>query len=137
AIVTGAEITRAELESAGEEPAQLALLRDRVWARVYAHYVAERGLSATAEEIAELLAYHREFDRRDRLQRARKLAELNERLARGGLEAAERARLSEFRDVLARLAKREAVNDETAPQDDDDPATYAPWIEYWKGNQAL
>ena len=137
ARVTGAEITRAELETAGDEAAQVVLLREWVWERIYAHYVAEHGLSATAREVAELLAYHREFDRRDRLQRTRKLAELNERLAREDLDAAERARLDEFRAALVALARREAANDHAAPESADEPAAYAPWIEFWKGNRAL
>ena len=114
ARVLGAEITRAELEAAGDEPARVARFRDWVWERVYGHYIAEQGLSATAGEIAELLAYHREFERKDRLQRARKLEELNGRLAGGDLEADERARLEEFRRVLIRMAERDAESERAA-----------------------
>ena len=57
ARVAGAEITRSELEAAGDETARAASFRDWVWQRVYAHYVLERGLSATAGEISEVRAY--------------------------------------------------------------------------------
>ena len=133
----GEEITRATLDAAGDEPAQVALLRDWVWVRVYAHYIAEHALAATPQDIAELLAYDREFDARDRRQRARKLAELNERLASADLDAAERTRLDEFRAVLTRLAKWEAAQDKAPPEDAEDPGAYASWIEFWKGNRAL
>ena len=83
AKVLGAEITRDELEAAGDATARVARFRDRVWEKIYPHYIEERGLTATAGDIAELVAYHIEFERKDRLQRARKLEELNARLKIG------------------------------------------------------
>ena len=138
AMVLGEEISMAELAAAGDEAAQTARLRDRVLASLIGRYVAERKLGATPAEIAELLAYNREFDRRDRLQRTRKLAELNERLAREGLGGDERTWLEEFRAVLIRLAKLDAENDRGLPADPQEEATfYAPWVEWWKTNKAL
>src|SRR5688500_112007 len=140
AWVVGQEIARPELLAAGEEPAQVARLRDLVWVRVARHYIAERGLAATADEIAELQAYDREFDRHDRAQRARKLAELNERLAADGLAPEERAHLEEFRAILARLALRDAGNDRASAlsrESEEQSALYPPWVEMWKMNQAL
>lgn len=137
ARVPGAEITRAELETAGDEPARVARFRDWVWASVSRHFIAEQGLSATAGDIAELQAYHREFERRDRLQRARKLEDLNRRLARDDLEADERAWLEEFRRVLTRMAECDAESGCAAPDADERTGLYEPWIEFWKANQAL
>ncbi len=138
AWVLGEEILRPELLVAGDEPAQAARLRDLVWIRVARRYVAERGLAATADEIAELQAYDRAFDRHDRAQRARKLTELNERLEADGLAPDERARLEEFRAVLTRLAGRDAANDLALSREREEPAAhYGPWVETWKMNQAL
>jgi len=132
------EISRAELAAAGNEPAQVVRLTELVWTRVTRHYVAARGLDATSEDLAELSAYDREFERRDRAQRARKLAELNERLARDGLTLDERAHLEEFRAVLGRLALDETRSD-TVSRDPGEPPPqyYRSGIEMWKMNKAL
>lgn len=132
-----AVFTHAELEAAGDAPAGVARFRDWIWERVYAHYVAEQNLSATAGEIAELLAYHREFERRDRLQRARKLEELNGRLAGGDLPADERAWLEEFRSVLTRMAERDAESARAPADTATEAGLHAPWIVFWKANRAL
>jgi hypothetical protein len=138
ATVLGGDLSRSELETAGDEPAQVARFRDWVWERVFKHYVEEQGLAATASDIEALLAYDREFDRRDRAQRTRKLEELHQRLADGGLGDAERAHLEEFRRVLTRMAERDAENErEPPPEYARQAAQYAPWIEFWKANRAL
>jgi hypothetical protein len=137
ASVLGSKIARMEVEAAGDEPARAAYVRDWVWGRVYGHYLAEEGLSATPVDIAELLAYHREFERRDRLQRSRKLEELNGRLAGSDLDADERARLEEFRRVLIRMAEREAGSEHAPPEAGEQARFYGPWIEFWKANAAL
>src|SRR5688572_28812124 len=108
ARVVDVEISRADLAAAGGREAQVARLRDLVWNGVARHYVGEAGLAATREEVAELSAYDREFERKDRAQRARKLTELNQRLAGNGLTSDERAHLEEFRAVLVRLEQRDA-----------------------------
>jgi hypothetical protein len=131
-------ITQDEIGPAEGEHARDVKLYDLVWSRVSRHYIDERGLVATAAEIAEALEYHREFAARDRVQRARKLAELDERLAADGLKPGERARLEEFRKVLTRLAQHDAEQELLPPPD---PARQAqlvtPWIEQWKMNRAL
>jgi hypothetical protein len=137
ARVAGAEITRSELAAEEDETARAASFRDWVWKRVYAHYVLERGLSATAAEISEVRAYDREFERRDRAQRARKLAELTERLAREDLDPGERAWLEEFRSVLIRVAEHDAGSDRAGPDAAGERALLSSWIEFWKGNRAL
>jgi len=76
--------------------------------RVEQDYLERRGLTATAEEYAELEAYNLAFEVHDRDQRARKLAELDERLLQPRLDAAQRQRLLNFRDVLVRLARFDA-----------------------------
>jgi hypothetical protein len=105
-----------------------------VWEKIYPHYIEEQSLTATAGDIAEFVAYHTEFERKDRLQRARKLEELNGRLAAGDLGSDERLRLEEFRKILVRMAERDAQS-ELVPADS--PRNYAPWIEFWKANGAL
>jgi len=103
-----------------------------------AHFVREHGLAATPGEIAELAAYDREFDRRDREQRTRKLAELDQRIAAPDLPQDELARLTTFRDTLRRLAAWDALRDagdaSLAPADD---AVRAVWVEHWKLLAAL
>src|SRR5689334_129787 len=99
ARVLGVAVDRSELQPAsGDGPeTELARLYDRVWSGISRHYIEQNGLNATPQEIAELLDYEREFQRQDRAQRARKLAELERRLAVPELPAAERAWLEEFR----------------------------------------
>jgi hypothetical protein len=138
ASVLGDEIHRSQLAVAGDGRAQVARFRDLVWEKLASHYVAERGLAVTADELAEFEGYHREFERRDRAQRARKLEELDQRLAAGGLAAQERARLEEFRAVLARMAQNDAESDRAPPPDPARAAALStPWVEWWKMNKAL
>ena len=139
ARVLGVAIDRSELPAGGEGPAaELGRLYDRVWNGVSRHYLEQNGLNATREEIAEVLAYEREFERRDRAQRARKLDELDLRLASGELEPTEHARVEEFRAVLARLAQSDLENDRApAPDPERRAAQHAQWIELWKLSQAM
>jgi hypothetical protein len=138
ASVLGKEISRLELASAPDESAGLARFRDLIWERVSQHYIAEQGLAATDADIAEFLAYHREFERRDRVQRARKLEELNQRLAKQELPASERAWLEEFRAVLTRLAQYEAEKDRAEiPDPREEAALSKPYVEMWKLNKVL
>jgi len=82
--------------------------------------------------------YHREFAARDRVQRARKLVDLDQRLAAGGLSPDERARLEEFRRVLTRLAQHDAEQEQLPPPDPvRQGQLVTPWIEQWKVNKAL
>jgi hypothetical protein len=139
ARVLGVGIDRSELPAAGEGPAgELGRLYDRVWNGVSRHYIEQNSLNATQEEIAEVLGYEREFERRDRAQRARKLEELDRRLAGGELEPTEHARVEEFRAVLARLAQGDLENDRApAPDPERQAAQHAQWIELWKVSRAL
>jgi len=138
ATVLSQVITREEIAVTEGEQARDIKLYDLVWRRVSRHYIDVQGLAATSVEIAEALEYHREFAARDRVQRARKLVELNERLAADELKLDERARLEEFRKVLTRLAQHDAEQDRLPPPD---PAgqgqVLIPWIEQWKMNKAL
>ncbi len=138
AQVLGVAIDRSELPVAEGPAAELGRLYDRVWQAVSRYYVRQNGLEATPEETAEVLAYEREFERRDRDQRARKLEELDRRLAGEGLEPAERARLEDFRATLARLAQSDDESDREPPPDPQRGAEQrAQWIEMWKMNGAL
>ena len=137
AKVLGEVIDRADLAPAAGESARARRLWDLVWPRMARHYVEQNGLDATADEVAELAAYHREFDRKDRAQRARKLEELDQRLAAADLNAEERAWLGEFEAVLRRMARRDADTDRLPPDPARKAARLAPWIEMWKLNQAL
>jgi hypothetical protein len=138
AEVLGVAIDRSELPAAEGPVSELGGLYDRIWQAVSRHFMEQNGLAATREEIAEVLGYEREFERRDRDQRARKLKELDLRLAGGELAAAERAWLEEFRATLARLAQSDAENDQAPPPDPERRAAQrAQWIEMWKMNRAL
>jgi hypothetical protein len=137
ATVLSQVITQEEIAAEGEQARDIKLC-DLVWRRVSRHYIDVQGLAATPAEIAEAVEYHREFAARDRVQRARKRVELDERLAANGLKPDERARLEEFRRVLTRLAQHDAEQERLPPPD---PARQAqlliPWIEQWKMNKAL
>jgi len=139
ARVLGVAIDRSELPAVAEGPAaELGRLYDLVWNAVSRHYIEQSELNATREEIAEVLDFEREFERRDRAQRARKLDELDRRLAGGELEPAERVWIEEFRAVLARLAQSDLENDRApAPDPERQAAQHAQWIELWKVSRAL
>jgi hypothetical protein len=138
ATVLSQIITRSEIAAAEGEQAADIKLYELVWRRVSRHYIDEKGLAATAAEIAETMEYHREFAAKDRVQRSRKLVELEQRLAADGLKPDERAHLEEFRKVLTRLAQHDAEQERLPPPD---PARQGPlltpWIEQWKMNKAL
>jgi hypothetical protein len=132
-VITRDEIAAVEGEQAGD-----IKLYDLVWRRVSRHYIDEKGLAATGAEIAEAVDYHREFAARDRVQRARKLVELDQQLAADGLSPDERARLEEFRGVLMRLAQHDAEQERLPPPDPvRQGQLVTPWIEQWKMNKAL
>jgi hypothetical protein len=138
ATVLGEPISRSELVGPGGDAAEMKRLFDLVWRRAARRYVEQNGLAATAEEVAELAAYHREFERKDRAQRARKLEELNQRLAAVDLDAKQREWLEEFRAVLARLARDDAIGAALpGPDAEERAAMSGPWIEFWKTNQAI
>src|SRR5262245_25327061 len=140
AHVLDVEIDRSALAPAGNPRAQVMRLRDLVWEGVAGHHIAQAGLHATSEEIAEIAAYDREFRVKDRAQRSRKLAELNERLAGTGLTAGERTHLEEFRAVLVRLEQREAEEAAAASNAGDfpvDAARYRSQVERWKLDKEL
>ena len=139
ARVIGVAIDKSELSAAGEGPvAELGRLYDRVWTAVSKHYIEQHGLGATREEISDVQGYEREFERRDRAQRARKLEELDRQLADGKLEPAERARAEEFRAVLGRLAQGDLERDRAPPPDPERQAEQQVlWIESWKMNRAM
>lgn len=139
ARVFGAVVDRSELAAAAGGPEmELRRLYDRVWDGVSRNYIEQNGLAATPQEIAEVLDYEREFARRDRVQRARKQAELDRQLAAPDLPVAERARLDEFRATLERLARSDAAADREPPPDPArEAARCARWVELWKLNRAL
>jgi hypothetical protein len=138
AIVTGVVITRDELTAAPDATAREARLLELIWPRIAGHYVARQGLAATPAEVEEVLAYHREFERRDRAQRARKLEELDRRLTADSLGPDERTWLQEFQATLRRLALYDLEQDRMPPQDREHPQAFiAPWVEMWKMNRTL
>lgn len=137
ATVTGVAITRGELASGAPGVPGEARLMDLVWPRIASDYVTRQGLAATPAEIAEAADYHREFERRSRVQRARKLKELEERLAEPELAPEERVRLEDFRATLQRIALRDEEQD-GAPHDPERlRLLLAPLVETWKVNRAL
>jgi hypothetical protein len=138
AVVLTQTITRDELAATEGEHARDIKLYELVWRRVSRHYIDEKDLAATSAEIAEAMDYHREFAARDRVQRARKLVELDQRLAADSLKPEERAHLEEFRKVLTRLAQHDADQDRLPPPDPvRQGQLLTPWIEQGKMNKAL
>ena len=137
ATVLGANVALEDLAPASGDGARGAQLAGLVRARLFRDYVVSRGLAATPAEIAELRVYQAEFERKDRAQRRRKLAELESRLESADLTAAERVRLVDFRDALRRVAAREkAAAAEPASPAEREPDR-APLIELWKMHRAL
>lgn len=137
ASVLGEDILRGQLvEDGGPEAARrFAAL---IWPRIARRYIDDRGLAATPAEIAGLRAYDVEFEKKDRAQRARKLAELEQRLKSDARETEERAHIEDFRNTLQRLQQHDAETDALPKPDPAKQAvTYASWIEMWKMNQAL
>lgn len=101
-------------------------------------FIVREGLGARPVEIQALRAYDVAFRAHDRSQRARKLVELQGRLADPRLDPSERARLESFRAVLVRLAGYEAdVDAGLEPADEPDPAVLAQWVERFKVDAAL
>ena len=138
ATVFGTPITRGDLAAETDDRPQARKLLALIWDRVAARYVSSRDLAATPDEIAELAAYDRRFNAKDRSQRARKLDELDRRLLDDGLGPEERARLEDFRATLQRLARYDMERDQEPPADPARQAAYyKPWIEMWKMNKAL
>ena len=119
--------------TSGEAPAWVA----EVWQRLARHYIVANGLQATSAELAEVSAYDEAFDRSDRAQRARKLAELESRLADDGLSGPDRAQAAHFRDVLTRLAAHETARDSGDPEAREDRPPRQAIVEYWKLNVSL
>jgi hypothetical protein len=138
ATVTGRVITRAEL-GAGTPTATLeGRLLALIWPRIAGDYVAGHGLAASRAEIDEALAYHREFERRDQAQRARKLEELAGRLKETGLAPEERAWLEDFQATLQRLALQDEEQAAAPPPSAEHlRALVAPWVESWKMNRSI
>ena len=137
ASVLGENIMRGQFaQDDGRGPARrFAAL---IWPRIARHYIEGKGLVATPDELAELRAYDAAFEKKDRAQRARKLAELDQRLESNELNPEARAHVEDFRDTLRRLQQHDAQAD-ALPKPDaaQHAAAYAPWIEMWKLNQAL
>ena len=138
ATVTGTAVTRGDLTSGAGAVSAEARLLEILWPRIAGDYVAGHGLAASPAEIEEALAYHRAFERSDRAQRARKLAELNERLADAELAPEERARLEDFQAVLRRLAQADQDHARTPPVPvAQQRELVIGSIEMWKLNRAL
>lgn len=101
-------------------------------------YIEEHALYATEAEIEAVFAYERAFRSHDRLQRSRKLLELEARLASGPLATEERSRLEAFRTVLARLARYDADVDAGIEKLDVLPReTAAAWVQQVKLDKQL
>lgn len=136
ASLLGEDILRGQLAQDGRGQAQqFAAL---IWPRIARHYVDRHGLNATAEELAGLKAYDDAFETKDRAQRKRKLAELDQRLESNDLSQGEREHTEDFRNTLRRLEQADAEADALPKSDSaDHAANYSPWIEMWKMNKAL
>ena len=136
ASLLGEDIMRGQLvEVGGGAARQFAAL---IWPRIVRNYVDGHGLAATAADLAELKAYDEAFEKKDRAQRKRKLAELDQRLQSDDLNPEQRAHDEDFRSVLQRLERHDAEADvQPRPDSAAHAANYTPWIEMWKMNKAL
>jgi hypothetical protein len=138
ATVTGIAITRSEITAGTRAAAPEARLLELIWPRVASDYVARHGLAATPAEMDEVLVYHRDFERKDRAQRARKLEELDNRLAEPELGPEERAWLEDFEATLRRLELNDAEQAEMPPPAPEQLySLFAPWVEMWKLNRSI
>jgi hypothetical protein len=135
--VVGVAITRGELTGGAHSAPREARLLDLVWPRIAGDYVKRQGLAATPAEIDEATAYHREFERRSRIQRARKLQELEERLAEPELAPEERERLEDFQATLRRLAEGDSARDGASQDPERLRVLLVPLVEMWKLNRAI
>jgi len=137
ASVLGEDIMRAQL-APDDGRGQARRFAALIWPRIARDYIEGNGLLAMPDEVAELGAYEAAFEKKDRAQRARKLAELDQRLASNTLEADARAHAEDFRNTLRRLQQHDAEAD-ALPKPDaaQRDTTYGPWIEMWKMNRAL
>lgn len=137
ARVFGVALECADLGADGPSACAARLLR-HVRARAGREFVARNALDATDAELERLGEYNRAFERHDRSQRKRKLAELDARLAADSLAPGERAWLEEFRGVLQRLARRDAdIDAGVRVREPIDERTLRGWIETAKLNAAL
>ena len=137
ALVFAAAIRCSDVQ-AHDPPSCATGLLNYVRTKVGAAFIARHSLQATSEELERLRDYNRTFERHDRTQRDRKLAELEARLATETLAPRERAWLEGFRAVLLRMARYEADLDagiETRESVDD--GTLKSWIEMAKLNATL
>lgn len=113
-------------------------LLQRVRTEAERDYVAREALHATAMEIEAVRTYDLAFRLHDRSQRARKLVELDQRLADPELAMAERLRIEEFRTVLRRLAQYETdVESGAEPRIDQSAEQIGHWVEQSKLDAAL
>ena len=124
---------------AANDPASCAGgLLQHVRAKVAATFIARHRLEATDGELKRLKDYSRTFERHDRSHRARKLAELEARLATETLAPNERTWLEDFRAVLLRMAEYEAdIDAGIEKREPVDEETLRRWIETGKLNAAL
>jgi len=137
ASVFGAPIRCSDLKAQDPVSCAAGLVR-YVHAKVAAAFIARHRLQATSGELERLKDYNRAFERHDRSQRARKLAELETRLASGTLAPNERAWLEEFHATLLRMARYEADLDAgIETREPVEEATLRGWIETAKLNAAL
>jgi len=137
ARVFGNEIRCSELQAYEPRACATALLR-QVQTQVIRAFVEHNALNATPGEVNRIIEYNRAFEQHDRLERERKLAELDTRLASESLTPDERKQLEGFRAVLARLAAYDAdVDAGIEVRDPVDLAVFRGWVESAKANALL
>ncbi|HEX6267484.1 MAG TPA: hypothetical protein VFZ81_11385, partial [Burkholderiales bacterium] len=101
-------------------------------------FILSHGLQARADEVEAVRRYERAFACHDSRQRARKLAELDERLADPALDGSRRAWLEQFRATLRRLAAyEEDIARGTEPRPQWPVDSVRQWVEQAKLDQAL
>jgi hypothetical protein len=123
----------------GREPAACAAaLLARIRAAAEQQFILSHGLQARPDEVAAVRRYERAFACHDSSQRARKLAELDDRLGDPALDADRRAWLEQFRATLRRLAAYEDdIARGTEPRPEWPPDSVRQWVEQAKLDEAL
>lgn len=121
-----------------EAPPGIGTVYDWLWPRVMRDYIVSRGLQALPEEVEAVRRYDGQFRAQDRAQRARKAAELEERLAQPALADDEQAWLRDFLTTLRRLEAADLMEDAAGgPEADPNNERRVAIIEHWKSSESL
>jgi hypothetical protein len=114
-------------------------LRATIVREVKRDYIEKNNLNANDEEIREFQEYQERFMAKDRINRQKKLAELEKKLREAKLSSTEKEQTEKYRTTLLSLASHDKRRDEMnfKPTTDAFRGIAAPWIEGWKFNKSV